>query len=448
MFTRKKPLPPLPPRPWMIVVRSAHDSDDTFIAADRDGRPHVFTAFPWGRPCWEGILVRRYHPGKGFPCIRKRGGRFVVGWNGRLKLAGWVDFGQGQADEVLQALWEWDRAVPEGGDGGTELVPLDRSRLRAIDETATRERYAGCLWAQAHLDAMGALLDGQSPLACLEFIGTELAEGRFVTTPGFPSVSADTRRALALLEGVVADRRFDAAAAARRMAAVAPAAPPADEDDVGGVVSGAALGGLFPGDPAALVRAAQDLGRATGASPLVTAGVVAIGGAVAAGLRGEGCRRHEVVREIAALVEPIAPAFAAEIASLDGWFREDVRVAMPALRAAGDPSSGEPPSEADGRVMTRRVRPNVLYALWAALANPDDPEVVFARALFPGGALRATAALTGAIVGANHGACIVGEGLRDRIAQDAGAALGPLAERLWDQAGRAITAARLAALER
>lgn len=293
-----------------------------------------------------------------------------------------------------------------------------------------RSRYAGCLIGQALGDAMGFIVEGQEPTVCANFVATTVESGRIERARrgqyDFGQYSDDTQLAREMLRGFVAwDGVFDPAdyagrigrlfqyqqvvgygrateEAAERLNAGTPwtqAGTPAPAAGNGSAMRAAPVGLMFPNDPVSLVRTAHDQGRCTHANPRCSAGAVAIAGAVALALRGEGDDPRSFLAQLALWAGTYDSLMADGLMRLRDW------IGIPPDQAAA--YIGRVGLDPGQRVMWTGIAPlavsSVLWSLYAFLRTPDDYLGAVGTAIAGGGDTDTTAAMAGAIAGARLG---------------------------------------------
>lgn len=296
--------------------------------------------------------------------------------------------------------------------------------------TPNPDQYAGCLVGQALGDAIGFIVEGQEPTVTANFVETTVRPDRLDRARrgqfDFGQYSDDTQLARELLRGFVAwDGVFDpedyagrvarlfqyqqvvgrgraTEEAAERLIAGVPwaeAGTPAPAAGNGSAMRAAPVGLMFPNDPVSLVRAAHDQGRCTHADPRCSAGAVAVAGAVALALRGQGDDPRAFLDQLALWAGTYDATLADGLLRLRDW------IGIPPDQAAAYIARvGVTPDHRDMWVgISPFVVPSVLWALYAYLRTPDSYLDAVCTAVAGGGDTDTTAAMAGAIAGARLG---------------------------------------------
>ena len=290
------------------------------------------------------------------------------------------------------------------------------------------DQFTGCLIGRCVGDAVGFMVEGSSPEVCLRYADAVLLAGRPYEgrRSGFPfgQYSDDSQLARALMESYVARGRFDPADYAARIAAlfsegrvVGPgwstaqaaarlaegvpweqAGTPAPSAGNGSAMRAAPIGLMFHDDPQALIAAAHDQGRITHADSRCSAGAIAIAGAVAFVLAGKPVEPAALLKGLATLAARLDRSVADALRHLIAIVPLDPDAAIGAIVEAGQPDFRDPPMGIHPFVTT-----SVLWSLYAFLRSPDDYIKVIHTAVAVGGDVDTTAAMAGAIAGANNG---------------------------------------------
>jgi ADP-ribosylglycohydrolase len=296
--------------------------------------------------------------------------------------------------------------------------------------TPSRDQYAGCLIGQALGDAMGFIVEGQEPTVCRNFVETTVRPGRIERARrgqfDFGQYSDDTQLARELLRSFVTwDGVFDpedyagriarafqyqqivgrgrsTEEAAERLAAGVTwteSGTPAPSAGNGSAMRAGPIGLMFPDDPVSMVRAAFDQGRCTHADPRCSAGAVAIAGAVALALKGQGDDPRAFLNQLALWAGTYDKTLADGLLRLRDW------IGIPPDQAAAYIARvGRAPEDRDMWVgISPFVVPSVLWALYAYLRTPTDYLSVVCTAISGGGDTDTTAAMAGAVAGARLG---------------------------------------------
>lgn len=291
------------------------------------------------------------------------------------------------------------------------------------------DQFTGCLIGQTLGDALGFVVEGQSPSACRSYVENTLMEGR-VRDPvrrhfHFGQYSDDSQLARELLQSYVARRGFEPADYAKRIAAIfgegrivgrgrtteaaaerllagvpwEQAGTPAPAAGNGSAMRAGPIGLVFHDDYSALIRAAHDQGRVTHQDARCSAGAIAIAGAVALVLQGGPIQAQPFLEQLGVWVEPHHSAVASYLLQLIEW------VSWPPERAIGPiRTAGVDPTYLDRwQGISPFVTCSVLWSLYAFLRSPDDYWRTIGTAIAVGGDVDTTAAMAGAISGAYLG---------------------------------------------
>jgi ADP-ribosylglycohydrolase len=306
------------------------------------------------------------------------------------------------------------------------------------------ESGAGCMVAQALGDALGFLVEGQHPAICQVFVGEVLGApdppSRTRGPFAFGQYSDDTQLARELGLSLVARGGWDpndfaervgrlfaedtivgrgraTEAAARRILAGVPwdqAGEPSPSAGNGAAMRAAPVG-LFFADPADRVRVADEQARVTHLDPRSRTAAILVADVVALALRGwQGDR--EGLAWLASRVQALDPTLAHCLAvEMPRWVeRADDPAAE--IACAGDPPVGSAHQFERWHGISPFATPSVLYALYAFLSAPLQPEEVLARSVAVGGDVDTVAAMAGAMAGARSGL----SGLGPRLTRWAG----------------------------
>src|SRR5918994_5421610 len=215
---------------------------------------------------------------------------------------------------------------------------------------SVERRYSGSLIGQCLGDALGFIVEGEPPEICRKYVEKTLKAGRigeYGRTPfpfgqysddsqlarellqsyaecgGFDPRDYARRIALIFVENRIVGRGRATEQAARRLAAGVPweeAGTPSPSAGNGSAMRAGPIGMLFFDDPERLVRAAYDQGRITRQDPRCSAGaVVAIAGAVALALSGEGIVAERFLSRLAGWAAPVEESVADGLRELKDW---------------------------------------------------------------------------------------------------------------------------------
>ncbi|MCP5366541.1 MAG: ADP-ribosylglycohydrolase family protein [Hyphomicrobiales bacterium] len=291
------------------------------------------------------------------------------------------------------------------------------------------DRFAGCLVGQALGDALGFVVEGQSPQVCRSYVDLTVRGGRaelarrgtfpfgqysddtqlarellrsYVDRGGFEPGDYALRIALLFAQQRVVGRGKATEDAAKRLAAGVPwteAGTPAPAAGNGSAMRAGPVGLMFFDDAVALCRAAHDQGRITHADPRCSAGAVAVAGAVALAMQGRPVDPRRFLDYLATWAAARDAGFAADLRRLADWVVLAPEDAVTFISRAGLPP--------DHRDMWPGISPfvvgSVLWSLYAFLRHPDDYMAAVCTAIAVGGDVDTTAAMTGAIAGARVG---------------------------------------------
>src|SRR5262249_55257269 len=210
------------------------------------------------------------------------------------------------------------------------------------------ERFAGALLGQCLGDALGFVVEGESPEVCGDYVRRFLRAGRAgeIGRGGFPfgQYTDDSQLARELLQSYVDCRGFCPSDYARRIAAIFAedrivgrgrateeaasrllrgvpwhdAGTPAPSAGNGSAMRAGPVRLMFWNDPMALVDTARRQGEITHRDPRCSAGAIAIAGAVAVALRGGAIHAASFAGEIATWATEADGTVAAGIRRLPG----------------------------------------------------------------------------------------------------------------------------------
>jgi ADP-ribosylglycohydrolase len=290
-----------------------------------------------------------------------------------------------------------------------------------------RERLAGMILGQALADALGFVVEAESPELAAEYVEQVLRTGRAGerSHPRYPfgQYSDDTQLARELLRSFHQHRGWDPAVFAQRVAQLF-----RDRRDVGaGKGTRSAALRLLMGVPwsesgtaapyagnGSAMRAGplgllfQDLGEATHAArqqsrithldPRCAAGAAVVASAVWHSAKGRPIDPGSLLPELATAAEVEDQSVADAIRGLAEWLR-----APPPEVARYIHESGLDPAHPTWHGISAFVTPSVLWSLYAFLRSPDDYWETVCTAIWVGGDTDTMAAIAGAIVGARVG---------------------------------------------
>jgi ADP-ribosylglycohydrolase len=322
--------------------------------------------------------------------------------------------------------------------------PCPGARLQALRPGGgvnSADRLTGCLLGQALGDALGFVVEAQSPDVAEPYVRNWLRAGRAGERahPDYPfgQYSDDTQLARELLISVREAGGWNPAAFAARIAELFRAGadvgagegtrgaarrllagtrwresgtPPPYAGN-GSAMRAAPLGLLFAGDPPALRAAAREQSRITHLDPRCAAGAVAVAGAAllaaAPGLLDPG----EFLRQLSVWVEAEDASVARAVAGVEAWLPLEPSAAAARLRAEGlDPGHVSP-----WLGISAFVTPSVAWSLYAFLRTPDDYWATVCTAIAVGGDTDTMAAIAGALAGARLGPDALPPGLLARL---------------------------------
>jgi len=291
------------------------------------------------------------------------------------------------------------------------------------------DRFAGCLVGQALGDALGFIVEGNSPEECAAYVESAVRPRRLTEHSRGPlpfgQYSDDTQLARELALSLVACGGFNPADYAARIATIFTehrivgcgmstveaalrlaggcqwdeAGTPAPAAGNGSAMRAAPAGLVFAHDTEAMIKTAHDQGRITHADRRCSAGAIAIAGAVGSVvLRGE-VEASNLCASLADWARPFDPTMAAALEQLPRWREESPDIAATRIAGIG---RGPGYSESWGGI-SPFVTPSVLWSLYSVLHSPDDYWEAICTAIAVGGDVDTTAAMAGAIAGAAVG---------------------------------------------
>jgi ADP-ribosylglycohydrolase len=288
------------------------------------------------------------------------------------------------------------------------------------------DRFAGCLVGQALGDALGFVIEGNSPEECAAYVEsavrtrklTGYARGLFqigqysddtqlarelalslVACDGFNPADYATRIAAMFTQHRIVGPGMSTMEAAFRLADGCPwdkAGTPAPAAGNGSAMRAAPAGLLFAHDTEKLIKTVHDQGRITHSDPRCSAGAIAIAGAVGSVvLRGE-LDASALCASLAERTRPFDETMAAALEQLVHWREESPGIAV--TRIAGIAGYSE-----SWEGISPFVTPSVLWSLYSVFHSPDDYWEAICTAIAVGGDVDTTAAMAGAIAGATVG---------------------------------------------
>jgi ADP-ribosylglycohydrolase len=313
------------------------------------------------------------------------------------------------------------------------------SRPSAFSAVTTADRLAGLILGQALGDALGFVVEAQSPQVARQYVEEWLLTGRAAerSHPGYPfgQYSDDTQLARELLRSFVECGRWDPAAFAQRLAELF-----RDRRDVGagpgtrsaalrllmGVPwfesgtpapyagNGSAMRagplGLLLSSRHAICGAAREQSRITHLDPRCAAGAVAVACAVSIAARREPIETLEFLVEVSDSIKTDDDSVAQAIRGLAEWLP-----LPPEAAARHVHESGLDPAHPRWQGISAYVMPSVLWSLYAFLRSPDDYWETICTAIGVGGDTDTMAAIAGAISGARAGAGALPAALLDHL---------------------------------
>lgn len=294
----------------------------------------------------------------------------------------------------------------------------------------SEDRFVGCLLGQCLGDALGFVVEGQSPEACAAYARDVVLARRLPEQVRngfrFGQYSDESQLARELMASLIAHGRLDPDDYARRIArlfaedqvigrghATAAAAarlnegvpwqhagtPPPSAGNCS-TMRAAPIGLFHANDWSALAESACLQGRITHADPRCCAGAAAAAAAAALAAEGDRIDPGEFLARLQALTIRIEPTVASNLRQLRAWLRLPEAEAAALIARAGLPPGVD--SHWRGGISAFVVA-SVLWSLYAFLRSPEDYVQAVATAIWPGGDVDTTAALTGALVGAHLG---------------------------------------------
>lgn len=307
------------------------------------------------------------------------------------------------------------------------------------------DQFQGCIIGCAVGDAIGAPVEAKAPAEVRAFIKAHVRPKSFedIKRPGFKfgQYTDDGQLTRELMLSLVENGGFDPEDFAGRIADMFArrkivgfgrstqsaatrlienfswneAGEPAPAAGNGSAMRASPIG-LYhwnePGD--ALLSEARDQGIITHTNPLCTAGAVAVAGATAFALDPDRDPYSEDWwMELSELVSDFDEEFADGILSLWKWRDLDITKVFEHIKAfEGDPSQI---NAKWNDAISPYVVSSVLWSLYAFMTSPFDYWDSLCVAMWPGGDVDTTAAMTGAISGAKNGLAAIPEEIAKQI---------------------------------
>lgn len=304
----------------------------------------------------------------------------------------------------------------------------------------SEDRFIGCLLGQCLGDALGFVVEGDSPDVCAAYV-RDVVLTRRIPDHGrngyrFGQYSDESQmarelmlsliehgeldpedyaRRIALLfaENRVVGRGHATSAAAERLNAGVPwqdAGTPAPSAGNCSTMRAPPVGLFFASNPTRLADAACTQGRITHADPRCCAGAAAAAAAVALAAASDRIEPTEFLGHLRSLTARIDPTVASGLRQLQDWLTLPEAEVASLIARAGLPPGVD--SHWRGGI-SAFVTASLLWSLYAFLRSPQDYVQAVATALRPGGDVDTTGALTGALIGAHLGRAALPEDLLD-----------------------------------
>ncbi|MBM4129307.1 MAG: ADP-ribosylglycohydrolase family protein [Nitrospira sp.] len=295
----------------------------------------------------------------------------------------------------------------------------------------SKEQFSGCLIGQCLGDALGFVVEGYSPEACMRYIEDILKTERVGEFGRFPfkfgQYSDDSQLARELMQSYVSCKKFDPEDYAQRIRAIfiekrivgwgyatreaairliqgvsweESGTPPPSAGN-GSAMRAGPVGLFFFDNPGLLIQASYNQSRITHKDLRCTAGAVAISGAVALVLQGKSTEPASFLSNLSDWASTIEPVLAFELKRLIEWVSLPPEEAVAHISKAG--ISPDYIEEDDWRNISPYVVSSVLWSLYSFLRTPDDYLETIYTAIEAGGDVDTTAAMAGAISGAHLG---------------------------------------------
>jgi ADP-ribosylglycohydrolase len=303
------------------------------------------------------------------------------------------------------------------------------------------DRFIGSFLGLCLGDALGAVVEAESPDVARSYVDQELRAGKAGTRGragyAFGQVTDDSQLARELLLSIAERGELDPPHFAARIAALVAgrrvigagagtlstggrlqqgvpwnqAGEPAPYCGNGAAMRVAPIGVLWADDPVRLRQTIMEQARVTHQDPRCAAGAVAIAAACAIASRSERIEPHEVCAQLARTAAQVDGAMAAAIERLERLVEMDPAQAVTHLRR--EPS--DTGSSLEWRGVSSEVTGSVCWSLYAFLRSPDDYWETVCTAIWAGGDTDTTAAMAGGIVGARVGVSGLPEDLLARL---------------------------------
>jgi ADP-ribosylglycohydrolase len=298
----------------------------------------------------------------------------------------------------------------------------------------------GLILGQALGDALGFVVEAESPQVARDYVDNWLRTGRpgHRSHPQFPfgQYTDDTQLARELLrsfrerggwepadfatrlatlfgEGREIGAGQGTRSAALRLLAGIPwdrSGTPAPYAGNGSAMRAGPLGLLLP-DRAAMIHAAREQSRITHLDPRCAAGAVAIGRAVALAAQSRALDPAAFLSDVADFADQEDRMVATAIRGLADWVSLE-----PAAAARQVHNAGLDPAHADRwHGISAFVVPSVVWSLYSFLRSPDDYWETICTAIWVGGDTDTMAAMAGAMSGARLGPAALPGGLISRL---------------------------------
>jgi ADP-ribosylglycohydrolase len=294
----------------------------------------------------------------------------------------------------------------------------------------SEDRFIGCLLGQCLGDALGFVVEGESPEVCAAYaqqvVRARQLPGSGRDGFGVGQYSDESQMARELMLSLTEHRRLDPADFARRIAelfaenrvvgrghatsaaadrliagiAWQDAGTPAPSAGNASAMRAAPIGLFFASDPARQAQEACVQSRITHSDPRCCAGAAAVAAAVALAAASDRIDPTEFLGRLQALTVRIEPTIASGLRQLQDWLTLPEADAARLIAHAGLPPGVD--SHWRGGISAFVVA-SLLWALYAFLRSPEDYLGAVAIAIQPGGDVDTTAALAGALVGAHLG---------------------------------------------
>lgn len=302
---------------------------------------------------------------------------------------------------------------------------------------------AGSLVVQALGDALGFLVEGHAPDVCAAYASevfssddppqyrrgtfnfgqysddTQLARELALSlgkTKSFVPEEFSARVAALFKNGTIVGRGRATEAAARRIIAGIPwhqAGEPSPSAGNGAAMRAGPVGFLSVSQ-AEMLRIADDSARVTHLDMRARAAAVLVALVVRDAIRhGPATCSPDWLRPLAHAVGPHDPRLASGLRKMREWLAHDPVTAGDEIARWSEPPAGTAHQFERWHGISPFATPSVLYALFAYLRSPADPEEVLRVAITVGGDVDTVAAMAGAMVGAAVGL----PGLTPRLSQ-------------------------------